>query len=237
MRTAAATLFVLIVTCCAALLRGQAPATRAVSSEPVTMDFPAEGIDLSVLADIVTQRLHIPILYDEQIKGKKVIVRVPVKVPESALMGILQSALRLKQMALVDAEQPGWKQIVPAPNLAAVAKPGIAGADSGPVAQVFVLKHADPAKVAELARPFLTQPGGYLQAEPGQKVLVIGDYASVVARVQQLIDKLDSEAPPVEVRFVALKHADATQLVPALTQILSSREAFQWGTPAGGAIS
>src|SRR4051794_37335610 len=93
-----------------------APATPAPAAnsaiEPVSMDFPAEGIELSVLADIVTQRLHIPIVYDEQIQGKKVIIRVPMKVPEDALLGILQTALRLKQMALIDAEQPGWKQIV-----------------------------------------------------------------------------------------------------------------------------
>ena len=42
-----------------------------------------------------------------------------VKVPESALMGILQSALRMRQLAMVDAEEPGWKQIVSAPLLAA----------------------------------------------------------------------------------------------------------------------
>src|SRR5665213_2781538 len=106
------------------------PATNA-NSELVTMDFPAEAVEVSVLADIVTQRLHIPILYDEAIKNKKVIIRVPVKVPESALMGILQSALRLKQLALVDAQEPGWKQIVAAPSLAGVASPGLAGGKVG----------------------------------------------------------------------------------------------------------
>src|SRR5438067_8246105 len=106
-RAALPTFAVILLICCAFPVSGQTAATRPASSEPVTMDFPAEGVELSVLADIVTQRLHIPILYDEQIKGKRVIVRVPLKVPESALMGILQSALRLKQMALVDAEEPG----------------------------------------------------------------------------------------------------------------------------------
>src|SRR5579859_5269374 len=91
-----------------------APATRPADSNLVTMDFPADGIEVTLLAEIVTKRLHIPILYDEAVRGKKVIIRVPVKVPESALMGILQSALRMKQLALVDAELPGWKQIVPA---------------------------------------------------------------------------------------------------------------------------
>src|SRR4051794_34682273 len=89
--------------------RGQTLPTTgpAAGDELVTMDFPADGVELSVLADVVTRELHIPILYDEQVKGKRVVIRVPAKVPERALMGILQSALRLKQLALVDAEEPG----------------------------------------------------------------------------------------------------------------------------------
>ena len=59
------------------------PTTLPASGNLVTMDFPADGIDVTVLADIVTRRLHIPILYDETIRGKKVVIRVPVKVPES----------------------------------------------------------------------------------------------------------------------------------------------------------
>src|SRR3954463_7276612 len=103
------------------------------------MDFPAEGVELRTLADIVTKRLKIPILYDDSINAKKVIIRVPVDVPESALLGVLQSALRMKQMALVDADLPGWKQIVPATNLAAVARPaGAAGGLWGvPLPEVF----------------------------------------------------------------------------------------------------
>jgi hypothetical protein len=45
------------------------------------MDFPAEPIEVRVLADVVTKRLGIPILYDETIVGKKVTVRVPRDAP------------------------------------------------------------------------------------------------------------------------------------------------------------
>src|SRR5258707_504134 len=63
------------------------PSAVAPTTEPaVAMDFPAEGIDLKALVDIVTKRLHIPIIYDDAILNKKVIVRVPVNVPESALL-------------------------------------------------------------------------------------------------------------------------------------------------------
>ncbi len=223
----------------------QQPVRQPAAADPlVTMDFPDDGVDLSLLADLVTRRLHVPILYDDQIRGKKVVIRVPTPVPESALMGILQSALRLKGLALVDAEQPGWKQVVPAPNLAAVAQPttGANGnakvdADAGPVAQAFLLEHADPAKLVELVRPFLTQPGGYVQAEVGQKVLLVSDYPSVVRRAAVLIRELDSASPAVETRFVQVRSADATAVAAAVAQLVANREAFQWGSATGSGVS
>src|SRR2546421_9062575 len=128
-----------------------AQAPPAGEDKPVPMDFPAEGVELRTLADIVTKRLKIPILYDDSINAKKVIIRVPVDVPESALLGVLQSALRMKQMALIDADLPGWKQIVPATNLAAVARPAGAGAAGAgtPIIEVFNLKQTDPGRVVD----------------------------------------------------------------------------------------
>src|SRR5436190_19552674 len=64
----------------------RAPAGGA-NDKPVTMDFPAEGVEVRTLADIVTKRLKIPIIYDESINNKKVVIRVPVDVPESARLG------------------------------------------------------------------------------------------------------------------------------------------------------
>lgn len=208
-----------------------APATRPADA-PVTMDFPAEGIELRTLADIVTKRLGIPILYDESIVGKRVIIRVPRDVPESALLGVLNSALRMKQMALVDAEQPGFKQIVAVQNLAAVARPiaNAEGADPGEVvAQVIALKNADAARIVEAIRPLLTQPGGNAQPVQGQKAVIVSDYASVVRRAEALAKTLDTSGPAFDVQFVPLKHADASTVVSVVTQILTTREAAQWG--------
>src|SRR5436309_13678348 len=134
--------------------------------QAVTMDFTAEGVELRTLADIVTKRLKIPILYDDSINNKKVIIRVPVDVPESALLGVLQSALRMKQLALVDADLPGWKQIVPAANLAIVARPLVPGVAPEPgtaITEIITPQHADPNRIMEAIRPFLTTPGGNFQ--------------------------------------------------------------------------
>lgn len=201
------------------------------------MDFPAEPIEVRVLADIVSKRLGIPLLYDESILNKRVSVRVPRDVPEEALLGVLQSALRMKGLALVDAEQPGWKQIVNAPSLAAVARPVAAGAagpqDVGAVlAQVFVLERADPNAVVEAVRPLLTQPGGSVQPVPGRRALIVSDYASVVQKVGDLLKALDGGSS-AEVRFVPLRSAEPGQVVPVLTQLLSGRDAAGGAAPGG----
>ncbi|QOV90980.1 secretin N-terminal domain-containing protein [Humisphaera borealis] len=219
------------------------PPRNAVPGVPVgpavRMDFPSEPIEIKLLADIITKRLGIPILYDETIAGKRVTVRVPRDVPEAALLGVLQSALRMKGMALVDAEQPGWKQIVNAPSLAAIGRPSPAGAapeDLEPgivVSQVFTLERADPTSLAEAVRPLLTQPGGNAQAVPGRRALIISDYPSVVQKCTQLIRALDT-GNTAETKFVPLRSADATQVVATVAQLLSGKETQQGGTGVSG---
>ncbi len=219
---------------------GQVPGTQpARADEPVVLDFPEDGVELKTLAEIVTKRLGIPIIYDDSIEGKKVILRVPQKVPESALLGILQSALRMKQMALVDADQPGWKQIISAQNLAAVARPAAPGVIVEPgtaVTQVIALRHVDPAQVVEAIRPLLTQPGGNIVAVPGQKLLIVSDYPTVISKIEQVARMLDSAGPAVEIRFVPLREADAAGVVTAITQLWSSRETFLWGNAGASGV-
>jgi general secretion pathway protein D len=217
-----------------------APATAAAGGDaPVAMDFPAEGVELKTLVNIVTKRLHIPILYDESVLNKRVIVRVPVNVPESALLGVLQSALRMNQLAMVDAEQPGWKQIVPAGNLAAVAKPAAPGAalePGTPVTQVFTLKRSDPNRVIEAIRPLLTQPGGNVVPIAGTRTLVVSDYPSALKRVNEMLDLLDAEGAGMDVQFIPVKQADAAVIAPIATALVNARDQAAPGAPGGTSV-
>jgi general secretion pathway protein D len=217
-----------------------APATAPSGPDaPISVEFPSNGIELKTLVEIVTRRLHIPILYDESILDKRVIVRIPVTVPESALLGVLQSALRMKQLALVDGDLPGWKQVVPAQNLAAVARPVAPGGPREPgvaVTELLTLKHNDPARVVEAIRPLLTTPGGNVQALAGQKVLIISDYPSVIERVGQMIALLDTEGPAADIQFIPLKQAEAAAVVPIATALLTSKDQYRFGAAASGIL-
>src|SRR5438874_1772417 len=227
----------------AAIAQTTAPAATQPNdgSALVTLDFPADGVEIRTLADIVSRRLGIPILYDETINNKRVILRVPNKVPESALLGILQSSLRMKQMAMVDADQPGWKQIVASQNLAAVARAaGPAGAapttqaGATAVTQVFTLRRADPTRIVEAIRPMLTQPGGNAQPVPGQKILIVSDYAATVQNIGRMIDTIDTDGAGMQVQFVPLHEAEAGAVATAVTALLTSRESFLFGGAGPG---
>jgi type II secretory pathway component GspD/PulD (secretin) len=229
-------LILLLIVACPVVAMAQATAATTHPSEAlITLDFPADGVELRTLAEIVTKRLGIPIIFDESINAKKVILRVPKQVPESALLGILQSALRMKQMALVDADIPGWKQIVPATNLAAIAKPSTGpSADASAITQVIALKRADPSRVVEAVRTLLTQPGGNIQPVTGQKMLVVSDYPNVVRRIDEVARLLDSDLPNVQTKFVPLKEAEAGAVATAVTQLLSSKDTFLFGGATTG---
>ena len=138
------------------------PAT-APTQPTVTIDFPDDGIELKTLADIVTKRLGIPIIYDDTILNKRVIIRVPRDVSEDTLLGVLHSALRMKGMVLVDAEQPGWKQII----ATAAAAPAVRPESE---VRVVPLKEADATVLANAARELLRPAEGELVIWPDERL-------------------------------------------------------------------
>ena len=71
------------------------------------MDLPAE-VELKPFVDLIAKRLNLNIIYDsEQLVGKRVTIRSPNPMTEEVLLPVLQSALRTKQLALVEAGAPG----------------------------------------------------------------------------------------------------------------------------------
>ncbi|MEL7237909.1 MAG: secretin N-terminal domain-containing protein, partial [Planctomycetota bacterium] len=192
---------------------------------PVTLDLPAD-LELTLLAESISRELDLPILYDETLAGQRVTLRVPGEVPRSSLLGLLQSALKLKGFTLADAEQPGWKQIVQAPNLSAVARP-VEDAEGavGAVTQAFAIERGDPARIADAVRPLLTTPGGNLTAVPDTGLLIVSDYASVVRRVGEVVSQLDNPDRAGGTRLFDLQYADAPATAELLLELLGDNGA------------
>jgi hypothetical protein len=103
---------------------GRATAAPPPSTQPgqelISLNFP-ENVELKILIEYVSDRLGLNILYDEQQVSQKITIRSPSQVSKASLQGLLESALAMKGLVLVDGEQPGWKRVVPLSNLAAAA--------------------------------------------------------------------------------------------------------------------
>jgi general secretion pathway protein D len=188
-----------------------------LADEMVNIDLPSDGVELRTLADIVTKRLGIPILYDETIANKRVVIRVPKEVPASSLLGVLQSALRMKGMMLVDAAQPGWKQIVPAPEGAAGG--GAAGVGEAEV-RIVPLKEADAATVAGAVRDILKAPESALSVWPDQRlnqVVIVAPKAradEIVKLIGDLDRPVEMQTKVYRLKFVSPERVD--RLISAL---------------------
>lgn len=195
----------------------------------VQLNFPNE-IELKGLIDYVSQRLNVKILYDDQIANKKVSIKGPGEIPANSLMGLLESALKMKGLALEDAEAPGWKRVTSTAKLPLIAKSeddaqraiDKFGATAA-VTQAFLLVHADPQQVDSVIKPFLTQPGANSVAIKDPNMLIVSDYASNVLKVGRLVKLLDQAKPNVVLEFVAVKNLEASALAQQLTMLLAAR--------------
>jgi type II secretory pathway component GspD/PulD (secretin) len=217
------------------LVFGQVPSspeqTAITAAAMVKLNFP-EQVELKLLIDYVSQRLGVKILYDEQVANKKITIKAPQEIPAQSLMGLLESSLKMKGLALVDASTPGWKRIVATTDLSQIAKPQNGQplgemAATAAVTQAFELKHIDPQQLSQIIKPFLTQPGANTINVPGQNVLIVTDYADNLVKLTQLIEAVDRAGPETVVQFYKAQNVEAATLAQQLTQALATRPALQ----------
>ena len=219
-----AALVAIFTMCAPALIAQDEPANDGDGR--ITINLP-ENVELRVLIEYVSQRLKINIVFDEQIGRQRVTVRAPKQVDEAALLGLLQSALQIKNLVLVDTEQPDLKKIVQAMNLTAVSKP-VGGDDQRaaagvPITQVFRLANTNPARIEQVIRQFLTQPGGNTLSAVEQQLLIVTDYPSNIARVAPMIELLDQPGQPVVTKMYELKHVAASELAQEVSKVVTAR--------------
>lgn len=210
----------------------QAEAQAQVANDTgISLNFP-ENLELKILAEYVSGRLGMNILYDEQIGNRRVTIKAPARIPESSLIGLFESALQMKGLALVDAEQPGWKRIAQATNLIAIAvgpkevqrltEEGKAG-PSLAVTQVFTLKHADTKRAEQIIKPFLTQPGGNSIGITENGLVIVTDYATNMRRITGLIELVDQPGAEIIIEFVPVTYQEAAALAPQALKLIRAK--------------
>jgi general secretion pathway protein D len=200
--------------------KGKKPAGMQISLPP--------EIDLKDLIDLVSEKLGVPILCDESVANKRISIRSPKPIPADTLLDVLRSALKMKGLALVEAEPAGWKRVVPAEDLVQIAVPqngALGPAQSGNVAvtQTFSLAHNAPDRVSKVIEPFLTKKGANIVPVADKRLLIVTDYAPNLRRIAQLIELIDQAGPERILKFQRIENVDAGELAAQISQALSAK--------------
>ena len=192
------------------------PRPANAAEESVTLNFVNAEIESVIKA--VSQITGKNFLLDPRVKGTiNVVSGKPV--PSSLAYPLLLSALRMQGFAAV--EYNGVTKIMPEAEAKTQAGPMRSGAGGPPGAQmltkVFALQHESAVQLVPVLRPLIA-PNNSINAYANNNTLVITDYADNLARLEKIIDALDTpygEGPQV----IPIRHASAIDLATMLSSL------------------
>ena len=188
------------------------------------------NIKLQALIDLVGKRLGWKFIYDAQIAEREINVKAPGEVPVDTLPALMSSVLRMENLAVVDADVPGWKRIIDAGSMVGFAEPGdarealAASGPAAPVTQAFVIKHLDVTNVVSIIRPFLTKKGSNVLPVPGSNVLVVTDFAPAILTVERLINLIDQPPGAVVYEVYTVENTTSGTLATKVQAMLGDAE-------------
>ncbi len=194
----------------------------------------ADTVDVRVLAKWVSQVTGQTFAYDDSFQGT-VMLEAPDKIPESSLMPLFESILKLKGFTLV--RRPDVTMIVKSAAAPALGtgvifpnqQTSAGGTDF--INQIVTLEHADPTTVAAAITPFLSSSNA-VRVLAGQNKLSISDYAENVRRALDIIRHLDQQQARPQVVLLPLKFARAADVIKQLDTAFSKSKAAK-GPDAG----
>ena len=192
------------------------PRPSNAAEESVTLNFVNAEIESVIKA--VSQITGKNFLLDPRVKGTiNVVSGKPV--PSSLAYPLLLSALRMQGFAAV--EYNGVTKVMPEAEAKTQAGPTRSGA-GGPrgdqmLTKVFALQHESAVQLVPVLRPLIA-PNNSINAYANNNTLVITDYADNLARLEKIIDALDTpfgEGPKV----IQIRHASAIDLANMLSSL------------------
>jgi general secretion pathway protein D len=200
----------------------QSPAYDAgepAPAQPGTQVLNLKDADITSFIGLVSEATGKNFVVDPRVTGKvTVISQSPLG--EDELYEVFLSVLRVNGFAAV----PAGKIIKIVPEQAAGQDGGIdSGNSDALVTRILTLRHVTPADMAQALRPLLPQ-GANMIPHQSSSSLVITDRAGNVARIEGIIARLD-QASESEIDVVALRHANASEVVRTLTMLQPAGDA------------
>lgn len=169
--------------------------------------------DIQELIKFVADATGRTVVIDPRVKGRvKVISSKPLNEPE--LLQLFRTVLEMHDFSMVDVE--GVLRIIPLKDARSSPVPVVGGntMEKGYLTQVIQLQNIAAAKILPSIRPLVPQHS-HLSAYDPSNAIIITDSAENIARIRDLIERLDKSATPVT-EIIELKYANAADLVQVL---------------------
>lgn len=169
--------------------------------------------DIQELIKFVADVTGRTVVIDPRVKGRvKVISSKPLN--EVELLQLFRTVLEMHDFSVVDVE--GVLRIIPLKDARSSPVP-VVGSDTvekGYLTQVIQLQNIAAAKILPSIRPLVPQHS-HLSAYDPSNAIIITDSAENIARIRELIERLDKSATPTT-EIIELKYANAADLVQVL---------------------
>ena len=202
----------------------------AAEQNTVSMDF--QGVDLEIFLQWFGNFTNHKIIYSSQ-RGfgqKKIYFIAPQPVPEQSVEKICMSLLESNGLTLIKVGE-GSSQVYKLVESAHAASKPIAlysndqlkTIESGDyfISQLVLVKHLKAANVLNSIRQakLLDPQAGSIVEINGANALIINDFVPNVKRVVKIVEMIDQPPPKIEIAFVELKYARATEISQKLQQL------------------
>jgi len=176
---------------------------------PVTLEM--KDADITTLIELVADATGKNFIIDPRVKGKVTVVSSRT-MEGNALYQVFLSILRVHGFAAIESGK--IIKIVPEVNAKQDATPtGDRTSLHGDqiITRVIAIEHTTAAQLVPLLRPLIPQQG-HLAAHAETNTLIISDHAANVARLNQIIQRID-QVSEGEIEVIPLQHASAAEVV------------------------
>ena len=205
----------------AALLLGFALSGVALSAEPAgaeEFELNFTDTDINAVITAVAKLTGKNFIIDPRVKGKVTVI-THQSMSKDEVYEVFQSMLKVHGFAAVPGKSS--TKIVPEVNAKQDTIRTLSRKDTRDgdelVTKVIPIKHVTAAQLVPILRPLVPQRG-HLAAYPQSNVLIISDSAGNIARLSNIIARID-QAVNQEIEILALEHAIASDVVRVVNQL------------------
>ncbi len=174
--------------------------------------------DIRQIVEAVAEITDRTFIIDPRVSGAKVTMLSSTPMSPEVFYEAFLSILDVHQLAAVT--QGDVTKIIPNATARQYSGPlGTRGAEGldDIITQVIQVRNIGATQLVPILRPLVPQYG-HLVAHPGSNMLIISDRAGNVARIINIIQRID-QAGDEEIEVIPLQHASATEVVRVMTAL------------------